>query len=113
MLRKLTENLLSKEGAYVRAAQDGRDAMDLYTPEVDLVLTDVLMPQMDGYELVRSLRSAGYRGPLIGVSAAVIGSETEQLLQAGADAVIAKPLELEQLYAELARLHAAASEQRA
>jgi len=111
MLRKLTSNMLSKEGAYVRAAKDGLDALGQYSPEIDLVLTDIFMPNMDGCALTRDLRSAGYQGPLIGVSAGVITIETQQLLDAGADAVIPKPIEIAKLYAELARLEQARSTQ--
>ena len=55
------------------------------------------MPEMNGYELTRQLRATGFNKPIIGITAATVGDEADELNQAGADAVIAKPIELTKL----------------
>jgi len=52
------------------------------------------MPNMDGYELTAALRQRDYTGPIVGISAAVVGDESEQLLEAGADRVVSKPVDI-------------------
>ena len=59
------------------------------------------MPNLDGYGLVKGLREKGYQGPIVGLTAATIGAETDLMLEAGADIVISKPIELEALQAFL------------
>ena len=60
------------------------------------------MPNMNGYELTREMRALGCTKPIIGVTAAVIGEESAQLLEAGADQVIEKPIDLPKLNAAYA-----------
>lgn len=93
MLRMLTEKSLSKLGAQITSYDNGQKALAAYqSGRFDLVLTDIMMPVMDGHELTRSLRALGSSTPIIGVTAAVIGEETDGLLAAGACAFIAKPI---------------------
>ena len=96
MLRMLTENQLKKFGAQVLACADGESALEAYSPEqFDIVLTDIMMPRLNGYQLTRALRDEGYDGVIIGVTAAAVGEESDELLQAGADAVIHKPISID------------------
>lgn len=93
MLRLLTTNVLTKEGAVVSAFENGQLALDAYSPEkFDLVITDLMMPQMNGHELTRAIRLKSLKTPIIAVTAAVIGTETEQFIAEGADYVIPKPI---------------------
>ena len=93
MLQMLTQRLLSNLGAEVMLAENGQVAVDkLAHQSVDIVITDINMPIMDGYELVRSLKQSNFSGEIIGVSAAVQGSETDALIEAGASTVIPKPI---------------------
>ena len=57
---------------------------------------------MNGYELTRELRALGFNKPIIGVTAAVIGEESDELLAMGADQVIEKPVDLPKLNAAYA-----------
>lgn len=101
-LQLLTSKQLEKQGAITVGATDGVDALKSYeTNKFDLIITDINMPNMNGYELTKTLRQKGYKGPIIGVTAAFIGKETEQLLAAGADSVITKPISIELLKHEL------------
>ncbi|NRP51942.1 Sensor protein EvgS precursor [Marinobacterium sp. xm-v-242] len=93
MLRMLTINMLTKEGAEVSAYENGRLALAAYSPEkFDLVITDLMMPEMNGHELTRKIRSWSSETPIIAVTAAVVGIETDQFLAEGADYVIPKPV---------------------
>ena len=95
-IQTITKAMLMKAGAKVAVADDGQKALDLFSNNqlFDLVLTDIFMPRMDGYGLTEKLREAGYSKSIIGVTAATIGDESDQLLEAGASAVLAKPLSI-------------------
>lgn len=94
-LQLLTATLLKKQGAEVVVASDGAEALELYQPDqFDFVLTDIMMPNMDGYGLTTALRERGYTGKIVGLTAATIGLETDQLITAGADATLSKPVDI-------------------
>ena len=106
-LQLLTKNILEKQGAVVNAASNGKLALDSFNEGVyDLVISDIFMPEIDGYGLAKALRDAEFNGPIIGLTAATIGDETEQMLEAGADRVIPKPLAIEALKAAWLELSA-------
>ena len=105
MLRMLTEKLLAKQGATVVSAEDGDIALKYFHAEhFDLVITDLMMPHMDGLELTRRIRSSDPHTPIIALTAAVLGSETDQFLLDGANAVMSKPLTLIKLHGVLAKV---------
>lgn len=107
-LRMLTERMLTKQGAIVTACVNGREALNAFDPEqFDLVVTDLMMPEMDGQELTRAIRATGATTRIVAVTAAVIGEETEQLMQEGADAVLSKPLKAEALVETLMQMEIA------
>ena len=60
--------------------------------DYDIILTDYFMPNLTGAERTEKLRSQGDERPIIAVTAATIGNEAEELLQAGVDMVLPKPL---------------------
>ena len=102
-IKKLTELLLKKAGASATVCNNGQEAIDQFeTTAPDIVITDAMMPVMDGYLLCRALRERGYKGPIIAVTAATIGDESERLIEAGADAVMPKPINIDALKRELA-----------
>ena len=97
-LQMLTAALLKKQGAQVVVANDGEEALELFkTHTFDFVLTDIMMPNVDGYGLTRALRQQGYTNLIIGLTAATIGLETDELLLAGADATLSKPVDIKKL----------------
>lgn len=101
-LRLLTEALLKRVGAEVASAEDGFQALERLSDfSPDLVLTDIMMPNMNGFELVSALRNRGFEKPIIGITGATIGMEAQRLIDLGADQVIAKPLTLESLISVL------------
>ena len=95
---------LRERGAEVTQAINGKEAFEqAQAYPIDFILTDIFMPVMNGYELCRSLRKQGYDLPIIGLTAAVVGTESDELVAAGANAVLAKPINYEKLY-ELLKL---------
>ena len=97
-IQMLTKAQLNKAGAEVEAVSNGSIALERFkNSHPDIVITDAMMPEMDGYELCRRLRAEGYVGPIIAVTAATIGDESDRLIEAGANVVLPKPLELDRL----------------
>ncbi|TVX89630.1 response regulator [Paenibacillus agilis] len=95
-------NRLEKEGVEVIAAHDGKEALDeLHRNErVDLILMDIMMPVMDGYEAMSRIREMhGYDDvPIIALTAKAMKQDREKCLDAGASDYISKPLNMEQLF---------------
>ncbi|WP_313463804.1 response regulator, partial [Pseudomonas nitroreducens] len=85
-------------GCTVELAVDGRQALTRWQPDAfDVVLTDVNMPHLNGYELARALRQRGYRGPIIGATANAMHEENERCLAAGMNLCLLKPVDLRTL----------------
>ncbi len=96
VLRMLGEKLLSTFVGSIQVAKNGVDALQLFNPaEHNLILTDYFMPEMSGVELTRKLRGQGYEGLIIGITAATIGEQEKEMLKAGVDRVLPKPLNAE------------------
>ncbi|NVK03070.1 MAG: response regulator [Oceanospirillaceae bacterium] len=104
-LQKLTCKQLELAGSQVEGVYDGAGALNAYAQRgFDIVITDINMPEMNGYVLTQTLREIGYTGPIIGVTAATIGDESRKLLACGADAVLPKPLSMKKLKQTLFKL---------
>jgi CheY-like chemotaxis protein len=98
--------LLKSQNLVVHAAYDALEGLSLIeNVHPDLVLADVMMPRVNGLELIRRLRAdpALRRVPTIVVSALVRCEEREAALRAGADAFIPKPFSIQQLRAAIAQ----------
>jgi adenylate cyclase len=101
---RLLEAILTPRGYHVVAANSGREALERVAAEsIDLVLLDILMPEMDGYEVCRALRAEPSTSflPVVMITAS---GEQEKIaaIEAGADDFIAKPFDQAEL---LARVH--------
>lgn len=96
MLRILTQKVVAKlDPKLLVVAEDGADALtkfNEYQGRFDIVITDIFMPHMSGYDLVSKLREQGFEGRIIGLTAATLGDETDRLIELGANQVIEKPL---------------------
>jgi signal transduction histidine kinase/CheY-like chemotaxis protein len=102
-LRELTQVQLADLGFSSKAVSDGIEAIDAALAEpFDVVLLDMDMPFMDGYETVRVLRERGYAGAVVGFTAHQAGSPLERALIEGCDDVVSKPVSLERLREVLA-----------
>lgn len=92
-------------GCSVSLAANGEQALQLWQPKAfDLVLTDVNMPLMNGYELARTLREHDPHLPIIGVTANAMREEGVRCLAVGMNAWIVKPLSLQTLRDQLIKL---------
>jgi CheY-like chemotaxis protein len=82
-------------------AENGREGIKLLsrTPDVDVVLLDIMMPEMDGYETLRAIRAIeGFESlPIIALTAKAMKADREKCIQAGASDYISKPLDVDQL----------------
>ena len=96
---------LERRGMNVLTATNGSEAIELIerTPEVAIVLMDIMMPEMDGYQTIEKIRgnSAYRRLPIIALTAKAMKGDREKCLQAGASDYLAKPVNTEQLLAAL------------
>ncbi|BCG25633.1 two-component system sensor histidine kinase/response regulator [Pseudomonas tohonis] len=93
---------LDEKGTQVVTARNGQEAIDKLeeNPDIDLVLMDVMMPVMDGYEATRRIRQEPRwaRLPIIAVTAKAMKDDQEQCMKAGASDYLAKPIDLERLF---------------
>jgi signal transduction histidine kinase len=104
LLRMLGQKLAEQLFGEVVVASDGQAGLELFEQGFDLILTDYFMPNLSGREMISEIRSRGYSGVIIGVTAATLGQQSEELLESGADLVISKPLTLEKLQAAIVEL---------
>lgn len=95
MLRLLGTKLLSNLVSSVEVASNGEEGLEKFNSSYDLIVADYFMPLMDGAEMITAMREQGYTGIIIGVTAATIGDQMQDMYRAGADAVIDKPLNIE------------------
>jgi CheY-like chemotaxis protein len=94
-------SLLEPKGAAIEIARNGREAIESLTrnPNVDLVLMDIMMPEMDGLTAMREIRKRPEwkKLPIIALTAKAMRDDQEKCLAAGANDYIAKPLDVEKL----------------
>ena len=92
---------LEQHGVNVISAVDGKEALQKLTdnPQVDLVLMDMMMPEMDGYESTRQIRKrqSTRNLPVIAVTAKTMTGDREKCIKAGASDYISKPVDVDQL----------------
>ncbi len=85
----------------VISATDGKDALEQLkqNPKVNLILMDMMMPEMDGYEATQTIRKMPqYRNlPILAVTAKAMYGDREKCIQAGASDYISKPIDVDQL----------------
>jgi PAS domain S-box-containing protein len=95
--RELFTVILDKLGCRVTPARDGQEAVEIAATgkpgggPFDIILMDIFMPRMNGYEASRAIREAGYRGPLVAVTASALKGEREKCVEAGMNDILVKP----------------------
>ncbi|WP_462320422.1 PAS domain S-box protein [Halochromatium sp.] len=97
--QEVATELLKKTGARIIPASNGREALDRLTEEpVDLVLMDLQMPVMDGFEASRRIRTQHPDLPILALSAAVMEDDRARARDAGMNDHLAKPIEKQTLF---------------
>jgi len=108
--QKLALRLLQKAGHFVRVADNGSSALHILSQQAfDLILMDVQMPELDGLETTRQIRAretAGQHQVIVAMTAEGPGGDREKCRQAGMDDFIAKPLDVDALFAILDKIQA-------
>jgi signal transduction histidine kinase/DNA-binding response OmpR family regulator/HAMP domain-containing protein len=96
-------SLLEHHDIKVLHAENGRAGIELLrkTPDVDIILMDIMMPEMDGYETTQAIRKvpAFQNLPIIALTAKAMKGDRDKCLEAGASDYVTKPVDLEQLFA--------------
>lgn len=97
-LRNLFSRVLTKSGYAVRQAQNGKEALDSLESEyADLIISDIMMPVMNGYELVRTLRERGSQTPVLMITAKEAFDDMRLGYGAGTDDYMVKPINLSEM----------------
>lgn len=107
MNRDMLSRRLERKGYEVALAVDGRQGVDMAkTLEYDLVLMDMSLPEIDGWEATRELRSdpATESLPIIALTAHAMSGDREKALEAGCDDYDTKPIELPRLLGKMESL---------
>lgn len=108
-IREILEAFVSRTGAETDVVCDGAEAVErVFLAQAegrpyDVVLMDLKMPVMDGFEATERLRASGFDRPVIALTAFVLGEDAERALRAGCDARLTKPVTSAVLYQELER----------
>lgn len=97
-LRQLFGHVLIKNGYTVKGVSNGREALDILDADYyDLMISDIMMPQMDGFELVRSLRDAGNTMPVLMITAREAFDDMRTGFQSGTDDYMVKPVNVNEM----------------
>jgi hypothetical protein len=100
----LIKSLLNKMGLEVTIAADGNKALQkALTRQFDLILMDIQMPHMNGYEATRALRKEGITTPIVAQTAYAMKGDDKKCLEAGCNDYLPKPIDCERLVAILAK----------
>lgn len=102
VLRDLLQDILENEGYEVLTAQDGEEALELYfnTKDIDLIILDVLMPNVDGWKVLEEIREHS-NVPIIMLTALGDSKNEIEGLKGGADDYVGKPFSYEVLIARV------------
>ena len=96
--RKLLQAVLEQDGYRVFTAENGEVALSVLDDQhVDLVVLDIMMPKMDGYEFTKTLRESNNNLPILMVSAKQLPSDKKQGFLVGTDDYMTKPIDEEEM----------------
>ena len=97
-LRLLFQRVLTRSGYAVQGACDGKEALAMLDKDYfDLIISDVMMPNVDGYELVSSIRDSGINIPVLMISAKDAYDDMRQGFLSGSDDYMVKPVNVNEM----------------
>ena len=97
-IKTMISTKLKQENYSVHTVQNGQEALNLMEKQqIDLVISDIMMPEMDGYEFVQTLRETKYTLPILMITAKSQLESLEAAFKLGVDDYMVKPLRLEEL----------------
>ena len=97
-LRQLFSHVLTRNGYAVKSVSNGKEALDAMDNDYfDLVITDIMMPVLDGYELVRQLRDTGNITPVLMITAKDAFDDMSQGFVSGTDDYMVKPVNVNEM----------------
>ena len=103
--RKLTKAVLEQNGYDTVCACDGEEGLELLDKiHVDLIILDIMMPKMNGFEFTRTLRSCGWETPILMVTAKESHLDKKEGFLAGTDDYMVKPVDDEEMLLRIAAL---------
>lgn len=104
----VVDALLEAQGMKVLTANDGEEALAVLNenPDIDIVLMDIMMPVMNGYEAMREIRANERYGkvPIIALTARAMVGDSDKCLEAGANSYVSKPIDANVLVGEITAL---------
>ena len=104
-LRLLFSHVLIKHGYTVKGVSNGWEALDaMYTDYYDMIISDIMMPVMDGYEFVRSLRDAGNTTPVMMITAKDAFDDMRMGFLSGTDDYMVKPINVNEMVLRIGAL---------
>ena len=103
---EILKDLLESSGYEVEAATSGAEALEKFSEGFDLVVLDIMLPQMDGYEIVRRIRAHPVAGgvPVVMLTALKGEEDRKKAAEAGANDYITKPVDMDDFEERIARL---------
>lgn len=109
---EILSEMLDMEGARCEIAQNGRIAFEMFEGSnpgyYDMILMDVQMPEMNGYEATRAIRAGGHpmagKIPIIAMTANAFAEDVQEALKAGMNVHLAKPIDMDAVKAAVGRL---------
>lgn len=97
-LRQLFSHILTKNGYFVKGVSNGKEALDtLDSDYYDLIITDIMMPVMDGYEFISLLRSCGNKTPVMMITARDAFDDMREGFISGTDDFMVKPININEM----------------
>ncbi len=104
-LRQLFGHVLTKNGYMVKGVSDGKEALEALDADYfDLIISDIMMPNVDGYELVRSLREAGNTVPVLMITARDAFDDMRMGFLSGSDDYMVKPININEMILRISAL---------
>lgn len=104
-LRQLFAHVLAKNGYYVTGVSNGKEALDAIGDSYyDLIISDIMMPVMDGYELVRSLRESDINTPVLMITAKDAFDDMRMGFLSGTDDYMVKPINVNEMLLRVSAL---------